>query len=151
MTWLQHSGVIKLHKHILLSSSHSNKRKEESEKSDSCGCSSKSLRSSTEGIFNFREHCLFCGEECQIRRSRKNPNRWREAYLCRTADREGQISFKESILRQTKKRNDYWGNDVEFRTNCAVSDLHAADARYHKDCMSKFLSNYPHFIYPDRA
>jgi len=28
--------------------------------------SSKLLRSSIEGIFNFREHCLFCGEECKV-------------------------------------------------------------------------------------
>ena len=27
--------------------------------------------------------------------------------------------------------------------NAAISDLHAADARYHKDCMSKFFSNTP--------
>jgi len=33
-----------------------NKRKEESDKSDSSGCSSKSIRSSTKGSFNFREH-----------------------------------------------------------------------------------------------
>jgi len=30
-----------------------------------------------------------------------------------------------------------------LRANFAVSDLHAADARYYKDCMSKFFSNSP--------
>jgi len=78
------------------------KKRTESENPDSSEWSSKRLRSSTEGSFNFREHCLFCGEECQVIRPRKNPNRWREAYLCRTADREGQISFTESVLRHAK-------------------------------------------------
>ena len=74
----------------------------------------------------------------------------REAYLYRTADRNGQISFKESVL-EKPKRTDNWGNVAEFRTNSAVSDLPAADARCHKDCMSKLLSNYPHYVYSNRA
>ena len=32
---------------------------------------------------------------------------------------------------------------MEFRVNSAVSDLHAADGRYHKSCMSMFFSNCP--------
>jgi len=35
-------------------------------------------------------------------------NRWREAYLCRTAEREGQISFKESVIRHAERRSDNW-------------------------------------------
>jgi len=73
------------------------KRMKESD-SDSSGSSSKCLRSSNEGMFNFQEHCLFSGEECQIIGPQKNPNRWREAYLCRTADKEGQILFKNRLL-----------------------------------------------------
>ena len=68
--------------------------------------SSKLLRSSIEGIFNFREHCLFCGEECKVIWPQKNPNRWREAYLCRTADGEGYISFKQSVIRHAESRSD---------------------------------------------
>jgi len=30
-----------------------------------------------------------------------------------------------------------------LRANFAVSDLHAADAHHHKDCMSKFFCNCP--------
>jgi len=68
----------------------------------------------------------------------------REAYLYITADRNGQISFKESVL-EKPERTDNWGNVVEFRTNSAVTDLRAADAR------CQFSSNYPQFIYSDRA
>jgi len=103
------------------------------------GATSKHLRSSAEGMFHFREHCLFCGEKCQAIRPQKNPNRWREAYLCLTADKEGQTSFKEFVIRHAEGKSDNWGNDVSLRANFAVSDLHAADARYHKDCMSKFF------------
>jgi len=84
----------KLHKHLLLSFSHTKIFKEDESDSDSdnpnsSGSSSKSLRSSTEGMLNFREHCLFYGEKCQVIQPQKIPNRWREAYLCRTAEREG--------------------------------------------------------------
>ena len=33
-------------------------------------------------------------------------------------------------------RNDEWAQQVRIRVEGAVSDLHAADAQYHKDCMS---------------
>ena len=35
------------------------------------------------------------------------------------------------------------GEDVAFRTNLAVSDLHAADARYRRDCIAKIFTNRP--------
>ena len=47
----------------------------------------KRLRSST--TFNFREHCLFCGEPCSLEPSKKHPDRWRKAYLCRTGGEKG--------------------------------------------------------------
>jgi len=75
---------------------------------DSSGSSSKRLRSSTEEIFNFREHRLFCGEECQVIRPQMNLTR------CRTADRGGQISFKESVIRHAQRSNN-WGNYVSLR------------------------------------
>jgi len=81
-------------------------KESDSDNADSSGSSSKRLRSSTEGMFNFREHCLFCGEECQVIRSQNNPNRWREAYLCSRSDNEGQVSFKVSVIRHAERRSD---------------------------------------------
>ena len=69
----------------------------------------------------------------------KNPSRWRKAILCRTADRPGRHSFKEAILDVCLSRKDEWGKEVEVRLAGAVSDLHAADARYHDDCRKKFM------------
>lgn len=63
-----------------------------------------------------------------------------EAYLCRTTD-DGKTTSKEAILRCAHERNDAWGREVAFRANLAVSDLHAADARYHRDCLAKFFTN----------
>jgi len=38
-------------------------KESDSDNPDVYGSSSKRLRSSTEGMFNFRERCLFCGEK----------------------------------------------------------------------------------------
>ena len=89
--------------------------------------------------FNFLQECLFCGQQCTVDCPPKNPNRWREAYLCRTAD-DRKTTSKEAILKHAHDRNDAWGR---VRTNLAVSDLHATDARYHRDCIAKIFTNRP--------
>ena len=35
--------------------------------------------------FNWKEHCLFCGEDCHVLKDPKNPSRWRKVYFCRTS------------------------------------------------------------------
>ena len=61
--------------------------------------------------------------------------------LCRTADASpGKKSFKESILKVCDQRKDHVAEQVRFRVEGALSDLHAADARYHVDCMTSFMS-----------
>ena len=72
----------------------------------------------------------------------KNPSRWKEAYLCRTTG-DGKTTSKEAILQRAHGRNDAWGREVVFRENLAVNDLHAADARYHRDCLAEFFTNRP--------
>ena len=46
--------------------------------------------------------------------------------------------MKDVILKACDTRNDEWAQQVRIRVEGAVSDLHAADAQYHKDCMSTF-------------
>ena len=49
--------------------------------------------------FHRNRQCLFCGEECSVEFDKKNPQRWRESFECRTSDRgKGKLSFKEVIL-----------------------------------------------------
>ena len=61
--------------------------------------------------------------------------------LCRTADRgSGSKTFEQSILDKCIERNDEWAGQVRVHVEGAISDLHAADGRYHVDCMSKFMN-----------
>ena len=75
--------------------------------------------------FEFRKNCLLCDETCALIANPRHPDRWRKAVLCRTADRPGRQPFKEAILKACGSRKDEWARQV--------SDLHAADARYHDD------------------
>ena len=61
--------------------------------------------------------------------------------LCRTVDRgSGSKTFKQSIPYKCHERNDEWAGQVMVHAEGAISDLHAADGRYHVDCMSKFMN-----------
>ena len=72
----------------------------------------------------------------------KNPSRWRPAFICREIGTDsGKASLKQSILSTCNKRNDVWAEQVRRRVEGALSDLHAADARYHVDCKAKFLTD----------
>ena len=62
--------------------------------------------------------------------------------MCRTAD-DGKTTSKESILKSAQERNDERGSKVAFWANLAASDLHAADARYHRACIANFFTNQP--------
>ena len=101
---------------------------------------SKQRRRSDTPKFDFMEHCLFCGEPCDLNKDYKNPGRWRQAFLCRTAERGEQQTFKQSILDVCNAHQDEIGQTVKMRVLAGVSDLHAADARYHDDCRKAFMS-----------
>lgn len=49
--------------------------------------------------FFWKKQCLFCGDPCEVEKDKKHPDRWRESYECRTADRgKGIDTFKDVIL-----------------------------------------------------
>lgn len=105
-----------------------------------CGPPSKRSRRSEEELFIFKEHCFLCGKTCE-KQDPKHPQRWRPVSYCRTADRgKSQKTFKEVILETCNQRNDDWSDQVRLRIQGAVSDLHAADAMYHRDCLQTFKS-----------
>lgn len=84
---------------------------------------------------------IFCGESCAIEKDKKHPDGWRRAVLCRTEYASpGKKSFKESILKVCDQRKDNVAEQVRSRVEGALSDLPAADARYHVDCMTNFMS-----------
>ena len=103
--------------------------------------SPKCLRKSAPS-FDFLSHCLYCGEAYVLKNDPKNPGRWRPSYLCHPT--ESKINdklkqYKESILNRCEERDDEWAHDVRRRINRAISGLHAAEARYHANCMNRFL------------
>ena len=90
--------------------------------------------------FDFMKHCLYCGEECKLEKDPKNPGRWQPAYMCRsTVSEVDKRPYKEFLLERCDVRGDDWGTDMRVRIEGAL-DLHAAEARYHRKCMSRFFS-----------
>ena len=60
--------------------------------------------------------------------------------LCRTASQGSATkTFKQNILEKCDIRNDEWSAQVRLCVEGALSDLHAADGRYHVDCMTNFM------------
>ena len=101
----------------------------------------KKKRRSNLPSFRFDEQCIFCRDECNLSKDKKHPDRWRKAMLFRTACASpGKKAFKQSILEVCAKRSDEIADQVRIRIKGALSDLHAADARYHVDCMTCFMS-----------
>ena len=94
----------------------------------------KRLRKST-NLFNFRECCIYCGEVCNIEKdTMKNPSRWRPSFLIRATHRT-----KDN--QKYTQRGDCWQSMCScVCRELAISDLHAAEARYQSDCMTRFRS-----------
>jgi len=75
-------------------------------KGDAATCSHispKKKRRSSMPDFDFRKHCLFCGNDCILEKDPRNPKRWRRAYLCRTV---GGTDMKHEILNTCMTRGD---------------------------------------------
>ena len=78
-------------------------------------------------LFNFKEHCIFCGQPAKCLGEKHGG----DVYPVRTMD------FQVSVLQICEERRDYWSNTVAGRLAC-VADLHAADAIYHQTCSVNF-------------
>ncbi len=70
----------------------------------------------------------------------KHPGRWRLAFLCHsTYSEHDKKPYKDFVLDRCRVRNDEWASQVRLQLEGAL-DMHAADARYHRDCMCKFMA-----------
>lgn len=84
----------------------------------------------------------FVEKKCEISKDTKHPDRWRPAYICRsTVSEHDRTPYNQYVLQMCSEREDGWAEEVRSRVLCSLSDLHASDARYHKDCLSRFFSN----------
>ena len=101
----------------------------------------KRLRRSAEH-FDFKKHCLYCGEACNVEKDPKNPSRWRPSFLVRSTHSEHERQpYSDYILSKCCQRSDEWSEQVKLRIQGAVSDLHAVEGRYHVDCRNRFFSD----------
>ena len=89
----------------------------------------------------FKERCFFCSDVCELKGYGENPSRRRRSVLCRTADRGNQNTFK-NVIRVYDSRHDEVSEIVKLRMLGVVSDLHAADARYHDECKKRFMASH---------
>ena len=55
-----------------------------SENLEECKVEKKRVHRSSTPIFDFRQHCIFCGEWCDVQKDCNYPGSWSEAFLCRT-------------------------------------------------------------------
>jgi len=85
---------------------------------------------SAPGGFQWREHCVLCGQKAVI--DLKHPNR-------KVVHRVRTVEIKETLLHACMLRNDDWSHVVEGRLH-TVADLHAADAVYHHNCYTAFTN-----------
>ena len=49
----------------------------------------KRTRRSEQPKFSFLRHCLFCGEQCDVEKDFKHPERWHPVYVCREGETFG--------------------------------------------------------------
>ena len=94
----------------------------------------RSLTGESTSPFDFKRHCLFCGNICNVEKDKKHPDRWRESYIFRELDK------KQFFMEVCAKRNDDAAENVQLRLQGVRCDLHAEEARYHLDCNQKFTS-----------
>lgn len=94
-------------------------------KNEATQCAAKIPRSDS---FNFKNHCLFCGEIATFDTKNPNQNISKVRTLC----------ILETIKTHAIVRDDEWGREVSLRLS-GVIDLVADEGRYHRNCYQYFL------------
>lgn len=90
------------------------------------------LRSSVPA-FQFKMHCIFCGDVADAATELKKPrSRRREISEVLTT------VFQDTVQRIIHDRDDEWSNEVKHRINAV--DVRALDGRYHRQCYAKFAA-----------
>lgn len=86
---------------------------------------------SEQKAFDFKNHCLFCGEEA------KPPDVKYPAHRRRSVHNVETVRTANKISDLIQERDDDWARTVHKRI-LNVVDLFAAESRYHLDCYNKF-------------
>lgn len=96
----------------------------------------KNTRRSDIPVFDFKHKCLLCEGDASdefLKKETKKPVQKRDRVHCVET-----LVFKDSLLETARNRNDKWGSDVILRVG-NVSDLVAAEGRYHGACGKQFF------------
>ena len=72
-------------------------------------------------------------------RDLKHPKRWRPAYVCREGENFGNRGLKVPIYEACDLRRDFQSEQVRVRMAGVLTDLQAADVRYHVHCRASFM------------
>jgi predicted nucleic acid-binding Zn ribbon protein len=83
--------------------------------------------------FEFKLHCVFCGNQADPKAEIKSQSS-RHVSIVTT------MKIKETVTTHAEKRNDDWGQVVLAGIN-SVIDLVAAEARYHTTCYARFIDH----------
>ena len=86
----------------------------------------RNIRSQTSS-FQFRDHCLLCGQPAKY----SGNKRGNDVFPVRTSD------FQATFMQVCAERNDTWAHTIRGRIEFA-QDLHAADVIYHQVCSINF-------------
>ena len=92
--------------------------------------------------FDFKAQCFYCGDSCKLDKKHPGRNKFVEVRTIST-------NIHKQTLEICKTRNDKTAKDVETRL-ITVSDLVAAEARYHVACRTNFENPTPEYKTPGR-
>jgi hypothetical protein len=91
-------------------------------------------------LFDLKKNCLFCGkdadEEPQKKETTKPTDKRDTVHQAET------FEFKTKLLNNAERRNDKLGEEVSLRIR-HISDLVAAEGRYHNKCYQLFFRRLP--------
>lgn len=108
--------------------------KEISQRDHATVCERPTKRTKDTG-FNFKTHCLFCGEEASVKVETKKAKKYRKV-----VHQIETLESLNSLKKKAEERKDDKGETV-LRRISNVIDLVAAEGRYHENCYASFLTN----------
>ena len=94
--------------------------------------------------FGFKTHCLICEEELDFERAAKRPDIARYqisevSTIYTQAKKSGKCMLQETLRDTVSQRSDPLAVEVAAKVSYA-SCIRAEEAKYHRDCMQRFLS-----------
>ena len=95
----------------------------------------RSLTGESTSTFDFKKHCLFGGNICNVvvEKDKKHPDRWRESCVFRELDK------RQFFIKVFTKRNDDTAENMHLRLQGVRCDLNA-EVQYHLACNQRFTS-----------